>query len=95
MDPKQQARIFYDSLGAADALTCKLLERGAKIQRGRVASLERQITELKKQNALKQVSALEAEVTKRKTLAEKFEALDVVIEQAIVKREGLDKDKFK
>lgn len=95
MSPEQQAKIFYESLSAADNLTCKLLARGARIQRGRVASLERQIADMKKQKLTKQVPALEEEVAKRKALATKFDALDGIIAHAIVKREESDKEKFK
>lgn len=96
MDPKQQAQLFYKSLGAADALTCRLLARGAQIQRGRTASLQRQVDELKQNKAPNdQIARIEEEIARRTALATKFDTLDKVIDKAIQDRAKLDKDKFK
>jgi hypothetical protein len=96
MDPKKQAELFYKSLGAADALTCQLLARGAQVQRGRVASLQLQAAELQKNKAPnEQIAKVQAEIAKRKDLATKFDALDKVIDKAIEDRALLDKNKFK
>ncbi len=96
MDPKKQAELFYKSLGAADALSCKLLARGAQVQRGRIASLQLQVDELQKGKAPnEQIAKVEVEIAKRKELATKFDTLDKVIEKAIEERAQLDKKKFK
>jgi hypothetical protein len=88
--------MFYKSLAASDAVSCKLLARGARIQRGRVAALTRRITALQKQNAPQtEIEKLTVEAARRKTLAEKFDTLDGVIDQAIKDRALLDVNKFK
>jgi hypothetical protein len=96
MDPKKQAELFYKSLATVDAASCKLLARGARIQRGRVVALKRKIQELElKQAPATEIAKLQAEVARRTTLAGTFDALDVVIDKAIQQRAVLDKDKFK
>ena len=96
MDPKQHAEMFYRSLAAADAVSCQLLARAARLQRGRVAALERQIKELQANNGTKeQLARLEAEAARRGQLAKTFDALDVVIDEAIEERATLDEKKFK
>ncbi len=95
MDPKQQAEIFYKSLAAVDAVSCAILARGARMQRGRVASLKRRISELEAKDAPKaEIVKLEAEAGRRTALAAKFDALDGVIDGAIKAREALDKEKI-
>ena len=60
MDPKKQAELFYKSLATVDAASCKLLARGARIQRGRVAALKRKIKELElKQAPPTEIAALQ------------------------------------
>lgn len=96
MDPKQQALLFYKSLGAADALTCKLLARGAQVQRGRIDALNAQADTLKQKKApAEQIATVEAEIAKRTALAKKFDTLDTVIEKALEERAKLDQKKFK
>lgn len=96
MDPKRQAEMFYRSLAASDAISCKLLARGARIQRGRVAALNRRIDTLKVQNAPQtEIEKLAVEAARRDALAEKFDTLDGVIDQAIKDRAALDVNKFK
>ena len=96
MDPKKQAELFYKSLGAADALTCKLLARGAQVQRGRVASLQLQANELQQKKAPnEEIVKVAVEIAKRQELAAKFDTLDKVIDKAIQDRAALDQGKFK
>ncbi|MDC0672880.1 hypothetical protein [Nannocystis radixulma] len=95
MDPKQQAAMFYNSLAAADAFACKLLAQGARMQRGRVASLESRLEVLKKiEPGGAEVAALETEIAMRAQLAKKFDALDEAITKALDDRAALDKGKF-
>ncbi|MCY0990906.1 hypothetical protein OV203_27425 [Nannocystis sp. ILAH1] len=96
MDPKQQALHFYQSLGAADELSRKLLTRAARVQRGRAAALKRKIDDLDKGGAPKEeLAKLEAEMERRETLAGSYDKLDSVIGKAIAKRAELDEQKFK
>lgn len=95
MDPKKQAELFYKSLAASDAASCKLLARGARMQRGRVAALERRIAELEAKNAEKsEINKLKLESSTREKLANTYDALDEVIGTAIDDRAQLDKNKF-
>ena len=95
MDKKQQAVLVYQSLAAADAFSCELLARGARMQRGRAAVIQRRITDLQLQEAPKEMTdPLQAEVDKRKELATTFEALDTIIDGALAERKTLDQDKF-
>jgi hypothetical protein len=96
MDKTQQAVLFYKSLASADTFSCKLLARGARMQRGRVAELERKITDLKLKNApTQETDQLQAEADKRQALATTFDELDTIIDGAIAERETLDEEKFK
>ncbi|WP_434426299.1 hypothetical protein [Nannocystis pusilla] len=96
MDPKQQALQFYQSLGAADELSRKLLTRAAQLQRGRAAALKRRIDDLDKGVTPKEeIAKLEAEMERRKTLAVNYDALESVIGKAIAMRAELDEQKFK
>ena len=96
MDPKKQAVDFYHSLAAADAVSCALLARNARFQRGRVVALNRRITALQLAKAPKEeITKLELEAERRTKLAANLDALDGVIDQAIKKRAELDKGKFK
>ena len=95
MDPKQQALHFYQSLGAADELSRKLLTRAAQVQRGRVTALKRRIDDLDKSVTPKEeIAKLEAEMERRQTLAVNYDALESVIGKAIGLRAELDKQKF-
>ncbi|MFZ6178945.1 hypothetical protein [Nannocystis pusilla] len=96
MDPKQQALQFYQSLGAADELSRKLLTRAAQVQRGRAAALQRRIDDLDKGGTPKEeIAKLEAEMERRKTLAGNYDKLESVIGKAITLRAQLDEQKFK
>lgn len=96
MDPKKQAELFYKSLAATDAISCKLLARGARFQRGRVAALNRRIDDLLANNGPQaEIDRLAAEAKQRTKLSDTFDALDGVIDKAIEDRAVLDKDKFK
>lgn len=95
MDPKQQALQFYQSLGAADELSRKLLTRAAQVQRGRAAALKRRIEALDKGVTPKEeLAKLEAEMVRRQKLAGDYDALESVIGNAIAKRAELDEKKF-
>ena len=95
MDPKQQALQFYQSLGAADQLSRKLLTRAAQVQRGRAAALKRRIDGLDKGVTPKEEFAkLEAEMERRQKLAGNYDALESVIGKAITMRAELDEQKF-
>jgi hypothetical protein len=95
MDPKQQAVLFYKSLGAADERSRRLLVRSAQIQRGRAASLALQLDALKLQDdAKEQVAKLQAEIDRRKQLASNYDTLEKAIGKAILDRAELDKEKF-
>lgn len=96
MDPKKQAEIFYKSLIAADHVSCGLLNRGANVQLGRVAALERKVAAMIEEKAPpEQIAKLQGEIAKRAALAQKYSELDKVVVQAIEERATLDKDKFK
>ncbi|MFY0533264.1 hypothetical protein [Nannocystis pusilla] len=95
MDPKQQALQFYQSLGAADELSRKLLSRAAQVQRGRAAALKRRIDDLDKGGVPKEeLAKLEAEMKRRETLAGSYDKLDSVLGKTIASRAQLDEKKF-
>lgn len=95
MDSKNQAVLFYKSLATADAFSCTLLARGARIQRGRAAALELKIIDLQKKNLPAEVAKLQAEADKRKALAVAFDKLDETIDKAIDDRAVLDQNQNK
>lgn len=96
MDPKQQALHFYQSLGAADELSRKLLTRAALVQRGRVTALKRRLDDLDEGVTPKEeIAKLEAEMERRKTLADNYDALEGAIGKAISMRAEMDEQKFK
>ena len=94
MNPKDVAKRYYKSLGAADAANCRRLHLAACAQLGRTASLQHQVQILTEEKAPKEmVKAKEKEGELRSKHADKLELYSKCVDQTLKERNLMDKDK--